>query len=190
MGAQSPAVKPAFEYRIQVLDRVFSILDGLSEDGPESGISELTKRLGLHKSTVHRLLVVLEQNRYVEKSPLTGKYRLGSRLFELGIRALAKLLETAHGVLRGEIISLLNVQSPRTLRTPSTVGRRSPAHCTSQGKAMLAFLSEAELDQFIEMQGLKSYTQNTITNASTLKRDLETSGRMAWRSTTRSSKRA
>ncbi len=187
----SAATKRATTYRVQVLDRAFTILNALAEDGPELGLTELSGRLRLHKSTVHRLLMILEQNRYVEKNPSSAQYRLGWKLFELGMQAVARrdlfqlappvvewLMaetgETAHlGILReGEVVSVVNAESQQTVRTPSTVGRRAPVHCTSLGKAILAFLPRPQVAEFVRTYGLRSYTRNTITRLSLLESEL------------------
>jgi DNA-binding IclR family transcriptional regulator len=145
-------------------------------------LTEVSRQLRLNKSTALRLLSVLEQHHYVEKCGAGGNYSLGSRLIELGLGAVSRLDllqlarpkldrlvqesgETAHlGVLRdGRVLSLANVESPRTLRTPATVGGRSPAHCTSIGKAILAFRSLAEVKELVNTHGLKKYTDFTIT---------------------------
>jgi len=121
---------------------------------------EIASRLSLHKSTTHRLLAVLEESGYVERSAANGKYSLGMKLIELGTRASSRLDlcelagpvldrlmertgETAHiGILsQGAVISIADSESYKTLRTPSTVGRRNPAHCSSQGKVLMAGLS-------------------------------------------------
>src|SRR6266700_5514964 len=78
-------------YRSQVLDRTFQILDILADDGLGQGVTELAEKLSLHKSTTHRLIMVLESSRYVERDDTTGKYRLGSRIIELGLSALSRL---------------------------------------------------------------------------------------------------
>jgi len=78
-------------YRVQVLDRALSILGLLGERPGDRSLAEVCVGLKLHKSTCHRLLTVLEQNRFVEKSPNSGRYRLGLRLFELGSKAMASL---------------------------------------------------------------------------------------------------
>jgi DNA-binding IclR family transcriptional regulator len=179
-------------YRIQVLDRVFGILNLLADENSELTIAELSSRLQLHKSTGHRLVAVLERNHYVERNPANGKYRLGLRLAELGMEAIARLDlrevarpelerlvketgETAHlGVLReGKVTSVAHVESRRTLRTPVTVGHQTPAHCSSQGKAMLAFLPLRDLREFVRVYGLRAYTKNTITRFSALRAELE-----------------
>lgn len=178
-------------YRVQVLDRTFAILDLLAEQSSAVNLTFISRRLGLNKTTVLRLLHVLESHRYVERDNSGISYRLGSKLFELGTQAVAKLDileraqlylrrlvsetgETAHlAMLRdGEVISLANRESPRTLRTPSTVGGRSPVHCTSVGKAILAFRSDSEIDEVVRTRGLRKYTENTITTLGALKQEL------------------
>lgn len=184
--------KSSSPYRAQVVDRALDVLEALGgEEKAGHGLAELTAHLGLHKSTVHRLVMVLERRRYVERGGQNRRYRLGMKVFELGMCAAAKLDlvedalpclkrlsrasdETAHiGVLRdGEVISVANAEGPLALRTPATVGRRSPAHCTSLGKVLLAFLPEDELAQVITTRGLKAYTGETITCPALLQEEL------------------
>ncbi|MGH2508902.1 MAG: IclR family transcriptional regulator [Ktedonobacteraceae bacterium] len=78
-------------YRVQVLDRTFQIFNLLADSGSGIGLTELAGRLGVHKSTTHRLVMVLESGRYVERNPSTGRYHLGSRLIELGLSAAAQM---------------------------------------------------------------------------------------------------
>jgi DNA-binding IclR family transcriptional regulator len=179
-------------YQVQVLDRALGILDLLADESPELGPSEVSERTGLHKSTVHRLLQVLERHRLIEKKAQNGKYRLGLRLFDLGSKAVAKLDlrerarpylerlvletgETAHiCVLDSDrMLSIANVESPRTLRTPSTVGHRTPLHCTSVGKALLAFLPEGERNELLNKCELTAYTRRTLTKTAQLKAELK-----------------
>ncbi len=147
------------------------------------GLAEISKCVHLHKSTAHRIMAVLERHGFIERNAADGTYRLGWKLCELGTRAVAGLDlptlarpllqelvdatgETAHvGVLRnGEVISLVNVESRRQIRSPATVGRRNPAHCTSHGKAILAFAGREELKAYFSIARLLPYTQNTITD--------------------------
>jgi DNA-binding IclR family transcriptional regulator len=172
-------------YHVQVLDRAFDVLDVLAGNGGELGATEVAIHLGLHKSTVHRLLMMLQTRRFVERNTETGKYRLGWRLFELGslaasrvdlyeiarphIEHLVKITgETAHlGVLRGgEIISLMNVETHRSVRTPASVGRRTPLYCTSLGKAILANLSEAMAADILRPVEFQVFTRHTLTKES------------------------
>lgn len=184
--------RPKNLYRVQVIDRIFQILDLLGQSKNELGASELAHRLDLHKSTVHRLLAAMERHRFVEKNRETAKYRLGWRLFELGTVAASRLdlhslarpylaalvkktQETAHlGIMRhGELISLVSVEADRSLRLPATVGRRSPLHCTSQGKAILAFSEPALAEEIIRTIEFKPFTRNTITKASRFQDELQ-----------------
>ncbi|MGH7819278.1 MAG: IclR family transcriptional regulator, partial [Candidatus Binatia bacterium] len=142
--------------------------------------------------TVHRLLMVLERHRLVEKIPHSGRYGLGLKLFELGTRAVAQLglgqrarpylerlvaevRETAHLCVldEGEVLYLEKVEPSRTVRVPSSVGRRNPAHCTAVGKVLLAFLPPAELDAVVRRHALRAFTRNTITSLSALRRELD-----------------
>ena len=137
-------------YRVQVVDRVFQILDVLGESKGELGATELAARLDLHKSTIHRLLVSLERHRFVEKNPQTAKYKLGWHLFELGMAAVSRLdllslsrpyiealvrktCETAHlGIMSsGELLSIVSVEADRSLRLRSEE-RRVGKECRSR----------------------------------------------------------
>lgn len=183
---------PESLYRVQVADRLFQILDLLGESKGEMGATDLATRLSLHKSTVHRLLMTLERHRFVEKNHTNAKYRLGWRLFELGTLAVSRLdlyslarpylealvkktCETAHlGIMSsGELISIVSVEADRSLRLPTTVGRRSPLYCTSQGKAILAFSPEAVASEIIRSTEMKAFTRNTITKPARLREELE-----------------
>ena len=189
--AISVSISPSL-YHVQVIDRVFHILDLLAAAKGELGATELAGQLQLHKSTVHRLLVSLERNRFVEKNQENAKYKLGWRLFELGTLAVSRLdlyslarpylevlvkktCETAHlGIMSsGEMISIVSVEADRTLRLPTTVGRRSPLFCTSQGKAILAFSPEPVVTEIIRSIQFKVYTPNTITRAPRLREELD-----------------
>jgi DNA-binding IclR family transcriptional regulator len=178
-------------YRVQVLDRAAAILQALADAPTDLAPAEIAERLRLHKSTIHRLLMVLEQHGFIRKQADSGKCALGLKLFELGSRAakglslrthaqpfLARLVgetgETAHiGVLdEGDIVSVANVEGPRTLRMPSTVGRRTPAHCSALGKAVLAFLPQSTVDELIARRPLSPLTSKTLITRSALVADL------------------
>lgn len=179
-------------YRVQVLDRTCDILECIAANGPELGVSEITMDLGLSKSTVHRLLSALEHREYVRRVPATGRYRLGIKLLELGKKVgesdglvanagvyLNRLVdetgETAHlGVLRGgEVVSLCAAESPKNLRTPATVGRRTAAHSSSLGKCMLADLNPGELQMVLGLLNMTPFTPSTIVTEQALVKELE-----------------
>jgi len=162
-------------------DGPLGILELFCSAGPDLSHIELSERLDLNKSTAHRLLRVLEQHRFLEKSSNSGKYRLGLKLFELGSRAIANLdlgeralsylerlaletRETSHLCVLddGEVAYVEQVEGSHTVRVPSLVGRRYPAHCGAAGKTLLAFQPEDEVQELVKRQGLRGYTRNTL----------------------------
>lgn len=181
MPPKSSQAGPGDRYRVQVLERAFDILDALSGDSPVRSLNDLCAAVDLHKSTTHRLLQSLEARRYVERTASGNEYRLGLRLFELGMHAVSRLSyvelarphlerlaqvsgETAHlGILRqGEMVSLVYAAGPQALHMPSTVGRRTPVHCSSQGKVVLASLTEAAVDEIFKQKKPAQLTPKTI----------------------------
>src|SRR5258708_15899672 len=173
----------ASPYKVQVLDRAWAALAILASRSSECGLAELCSALKLHKSAVHRVMMVLEQHRVVVKNPETGRYRLGLRLYELGSRAIdgldlrgrarpyldrlqAEFGETVFFCIldEGQVFYVEKVESQRSVRTACTVGSRAPAYCTAVGKAMLAELPEAGGSGLGGPRGLKPGTPNTKPN--------------------------
>jgi IclR family transcriptional regulator, KDG regulon repressor len=178
-------------YQIQVLDRALAILDVLSAEGPDLSLGEISDKLELHKSTAHRLMMVLERHKFIERNSVSGRYRLGLKLFELGTKAVSQLdlrerarpflerlvLETSETVHLcvlddSEVVYLDKVEPTRSVRMATSVGRRNPMHCTAVGKAIMAYLPDADVEAIIHRQGMKTMTANTITNFLDLKKDL------------------
>ena len=167
-------------------------MDILAKDGPDQTLNELSEKLKLHKSTTHRLLMVLERQRLVEKNANSGRYRLGLKLFELGKKAithfdprdrarryLEQLVyetgETVHLCVLDdtEVVYMDKAEPERTVRMACTVGKRNPAYCTSVGKAILAYLPETEVDSILRRHAMKPLTGNTITTIFEMKAELE-----------------
>jgi DNA-binding IclR family transcriptional regulator len=178
-------------YRIQAIERAVAILNAFSAEHPEYGVTELANELGLHKSTIHRFLVNLEHAGLVERSPRTGRYRLGLHILELSGLVMQQMslweeaLPFLEGLVRdtgetghlavldnGEAIYVERVETHRALRIPSAVGRGYPAHATSLGKVLLANLPPDAVDAIIDERGLTAYTPNTITGAAELHDEL------------------
>jgi len=175
-----------------VLDRALALLEALSSEKSGLTLIELSDRMQLHRSTVYRLLMVLERHRYVSKNAVSGKYFLGYRFFELASRVirasdparqarpfLEKLVaetgETAHLCIfdQGEVLYLEKVEGDRAVRAPSIIGRRYPAHCGASGKALLAHLEPETLDAFFRRTTLPAFTRNTITTPAQLRAELQ-----------------
>ncbi len=175
--------KPKSDYTIQTVSNALRLLEAFSRE-PELGVSELSRRLGLHKNNVFRLLATLELGGYVEQSAATDRYRLGVRCLELGrayarshslverarpvlARLVAELGETAHlGVLRDfEVVHLDGIQPPRLLVTASRVGQRLPVHCSALGKVLIA-CAEASIQETYDRDVVSVGPLEAVTTAS------------------------
>ena len=167
--------------------KAIDVLDCFAMQTPLLGITDLSRRLALPKSTIQRLINNLAHRGLVEQDAATGKYRLGIGLFELGIRARSQMdlpsrakphlqsLTAAGGetstlaILRGnEALYIERVKSTRMLRA-SSLGSRVPLHCTAVGKIMLTAMSEHEIDAIIQATGMPPRTTKTATDLTTLK---------------------
>ncbi len=185
-----PDAKPR-TYSSQVLDRVVRILECFGPERTDLRLVEIARATGLHKSTLYRLLEAMRAHRLLGFDPATGCYHPGLKLFEIGSLAAGRFEldrhahptlehlatvsgETAHlCVLDGsDVVYVAKVECTRTLRIPSAVGQRNPAYCTGVGKAILAFLSPAQIDAYIASTPLRPFTRKTLTSATELKANL------------------
>src|SRR5512143_4265791 len=138
---------------VRSVDRAAALLLALGESQGEAGVTELARRLGLHKSTASRLLATLERRGLVEQDEETGKYRLGLIVIRLADRAertldlrgialpelerLARLTRetTGLGVLQGDaILEVVQVDGPNLIAASDWTGRSTPLHCVAAGK--------------------------------------------------------
>jgi DNA-binding IclR family transcriptional regulator len=168
------------------------ILNLLKENVDGLGITELSNRMELAKSTVHRLLSSLKNQGFVRQDPLSERYLLGLKLIELGsivsqsleIRKIANPImsrlvqetgETSHLVVLedGEVVYIEKIESPYTIRMYSLIGKRAPVHCTGVGKAIIAHIPESDVRKIVEQKGLKKFTENTITTIDDLFANLQ-----------------
>lgn len=176
--------------QIQSVARALEILKCFTTTS-ELGISELSAEMGLHKSTVFGLVNTMVSYGYLEQIESTKKYRLGMTLFEMGnlvlnridIRSEAKECcmplaqkhpATVHIATHnmGEVIYIDKIDCNNSLIGASNVGKRAPMHCTGVGKAMLAYLPEEYLNQYLRFP-MKKLTPKTITTKAALLKELE-----------------
>src|SRR5271157_1108764 len=158
--------RPKRDYVIQSVDNALCLLESFQSE-EELGVTELSRRLGVHKNNVFRLLATLEERGYIEQTPTSDRYRLSVACLELGqafvrgrhlLREARPMLdglahevhETAHlAVLREfEVIYLAGEQPDQLLCASLRVGRRAPSHCTAPGKVLLGCASEALRDAY------------------------------------------
>jgi len=179
--------------RIKSIDKALGLLEFLSVNEQETGITEISKNLHLGLSTVHRILFTLKSRGYVIQNLNTKKYRLGIKLFTLGcaVQSTKRLVEitkpylkqlsqstneTANlAILEGkEVIYLDTIGSPEILRTEIMAGTRTPAHCAALGKALLAFISDGEFKSLYKKdEPLSSLTSKSISSLEELKKHLK-----------------
>jgi DNA-binding IclR family transcriptional regulator len=151
---------------------------------------EAAKTLGLHKSTASRLMGTLEREGFLESDPQMGKYRLGLQAVTLassvgpsgGLRTLVRpameelslaTQETINlTVIQGmECVNLEQIPSPHRIKNVGWIGRRTPLHCTSTGKAMLAFMPPGERTRLLPRR-FDRYASRTITRRDRLIKEL------------------
>ena len=176
---------------IQVLERMFSLLDALAAQADPVSLKQLSERTGLHPSTAHRILNDLAIGRLVDR-PEAGSYRLGMRLLELGnlvkarldvrdaalapMRELHKLTHQAVNlsVRQGdEIVYIERSYSERSgMQVVRAVGGRAPLHLTSVGKLFLAHEDPARVRAYAARTGLSGHTRNSLTDVPALEREL------------------
>ena len=178
--------KPKSEYSIQTVSNALRLLEAFHDD-VELGVSELSRRLALHKNNVFRLLATLEERGYIEQCADNERYRLGVRCLELGqtfarsrtlldcarpvLDELAQAAgESAHlGVLEDfEVVHLVGATPSRLVVTASRVGRRLPLHSSALGKVLLAFGDATAREAYhrspVRQPGLERFTDATITD--------------------------
>jgi IclR family KDG regulon transcriptional repressor len=183
--------KEKADYLIRSVSHALDLLEQFRDDIDELGVTELSKRLSLHKNNVFRLLATLESRNYIEQNKVTENYRLGLKTLELGqtfikqmglLRQSRPILErlvrecnetTYVAVLKDfQIVYLDVVETDMTVRVVPRIGTQLPAYCTAAGKVQIAFMSEEELAKYLPAKELKRFTPNTITDRQALKGQL------------------
>jgi DNA-binding IclR family transcriptional regulator len=176
---------------IQVIERMFSLIDVLASREEAISLKEISEKTGLHPSTTHRILNDLAVGRFVDR-PEAGSYRLGMRLLELGnlvkgrlnvrdaaltpMRELHKLTQQPVNLSMrqgDEIIYVERTYSERSgMQVVRAIGGRAPLHLTSTGKLFLAVDDPQRVRSYATRTGLAGHTRNSITQLPALEREL------------------
>jgi DNA-binding IclR family transcriptional regulator len=176
---------------VQVLERMFNLLEVLASREESVSLKEISEKTGLHPSTAHRILNDLTIGRFVDR-PEAGSYRLGMRLLELGnlVKARLDVRDAALGPMRelhklthqpvnlsmrqgDEIVYIERTYSERSgMQVVRAVGGRAPLHLTSVGKLFLAHDDATRVRAYATRTGLSGHTRNSITALPTLEREL------------------
>ncbi|MCU1686320.1 MAG: IclR family transcriptional regulator [Amycolatopsis sp.] len=164
----------------QSLDRALTLLSELAKEAKT--LDQLAEAVGVHKSTVLRLLRTLESHHFVRREG-TRYYRLGSALFDLANQALedrdvrrssqpalaelnARTGHTIHLATYedGEVVYIDKYEGHHSVRMYSRIGKRAPLHCTAVGKVLVAAMPVARRIEIAEKLDYVVLTGNTITN--------------------------
>ena len=183
---------PAYDaISVQVLQRMFALLDILASRDEPLSLKEISEKAGLHPSTTHRILNDLVIGRFVER-PDTGSYRLGMRFLELGnlVKARLSVRDAAVSVMRelhrqiqqpinlsvrqgDEIVYIERAFSERSgMQVVRAIGGRAALHLTSVGKLFLAADDPERVRNYAARTGLSGQTRNSITQLGALEREL------------------
>lgn len=165
---------------VQTIDRAASILETLAEY-PSLSLMELSEKVGLHKTTVHRLVSSLMQNGFVEQDSESKHYCISLKMFELGnkrvqnidflnvaksmIRQLSlQINQTVHLVIadRDEILYIDKYGAENEAKMRSKIGQKAPLYCTAVGKAILATRNNQAIEHYWDWLRPEKKTRQTI----------------------------
>ena len=174
---------------MQSVHRAISILQVLARHGA-AGVTQIAAELGVHKSTVFRLLATLESRGLIEQNGERGRYQLGQGVVHLAAGATKtddlpllgrpvcrRLAETVHETVNlvvhdgSAVISIDQVLGSPAVTTVNWVGQRTPLHATASGKVFLAHMAPEQLDALLA-EGLEAYTPHTIVDPAALTEQL------------------
>lgn len=169
-------------YLIQTVCHALDLLDQFNCDRQELGVTELSRRMALHKNNIFRLLATLESRNFVEQNKSTGGYRLGLKNLEMGqtvsrhlnlqlqarpvLEALTAALQETSSInaMKGaNIITLDAVETPHPVRVVTRLGVWLPSYCTAPGKIFLAAQSTKERLRQLPKE-MQQFTPHTITD--------------------------
>jgi DNA-binding IclR family transcriptional regulator len=177
---------------IQSVDRAIKILSLFNHRRPRLGITEISRIFGLPKGTVHGLVRTLLKAGFLEQELKGRKYRLGLKIYEMGMTLVGNLeinqkaagslnklskrcrLVSRMAVWDGDsVLIILTIDPHFTSPFFNQIGPRIPGYSTAVGKAILAFLDEQALRAYLGQTALIPYTPKTLTQRRQLLSDLE-----------------
>ena len=200
-AAADPVLDPARRQHstLSSVRNAARLLKEFSRGSREIGVTELSRRLGIGKSTAHRLLNTLAEERLLEQDPDTGAYRLGLAMYELGAsvsmhtdlhEACSPILDQLRNATREtvqvavldgrEVVYVERRESPQTLRLFGRVGHRNDANCTSTGKLLLAYLPAYRLEPLLTGWVMPRKTPFTIHEERVLRAQLDAIRARGW----------
>lgn len=186
---------------VQAIDRAFDILEFLSKEPGGVAVTEISRRLDLHKSTVHRLLSSLKDRGYVEKDSVTSHYKLGLGFVELaslylnGLELKTEASPYLHQLAQSSgqttflairdgmhVVYMDKAETFDSLRRYTIIGKRTLVYASSLGKAMLSGLRDEDIERLFPTpdQQLDTLTKKTITSFDTLMNVVRVARERGW----------
>ena len=183
---------------VQALDRGLALLEIIAQaDG--LSLTSIAQRAGIPPSTAHRILATLKAAGFVQCDEARGGYLIGVKAFKIGSAFLRnrKLVDVGRGVMRdlmaasgettnlgiendGSVVFVSQLESHHPIRAFHRPGARGPLHASSLGKAILAWLPEAEVTRLLHRVGLPKLTDHTMVDPQALLADLALTRRRGW----------
>lgn len=179
------------------LAKALSVLDLFTEKVQDLSLTEIARELGVLPGSVYPVVFTLQKFGYLERDPVTKRYRLGMKVLEkanvilsaLDMRALAKpvlkrlareLQANAHLAIlyEDQVMYLDREEEAPSSVLPSVIGRRVPGHCTALGKVLLAY--NPEVAERVMTKELPALTPNTLTEPRALRKELEAVARQGY----------
>lgn len=168
------------DVKVKSLYKAIRVLECFTTKEPELGITQISEKLGIYKSTVHNILTTFEKAGYIEKNPENNKYRLGVKILELAYIinsqiSIRKVIvphlqdladqsgETVYFGIpnNGDVLYLDSAYPHNAIDMRSILGEIAPMYCTAIGKAMLACYTDEDILKLIP-EKMERFTENTI----------------------------
>ena len=185
--------KSANNCQVTSLEKALSILELAINEGRNLGVTEISRKLGMGKGTVHRILSTLKARRFFYQSKSTKLYGLGVRTLEIGMvskrekylrNAIAPFLMDLHEKCKetvnaamweyNEIRYIYRLESEEMLRISTSAGARFPGYCAATGKIFLSYMSDEDIRQIYgRKNGLKKLTERSISSVGALIQEIE-----------------
>ena len=177
---------------VQSIARAFAIAEEIARNRDGISLAELSKRVGLHNSTTFHLVKTMVQLGYVTQLADSRKYRIGRRMFTLAAGALDEIElvsiatpilekltgatgEYSHFAIRSgdQIVVVAKTAGTGIFQMVDRTGAVRPGHATALGKVLLAALSPAQLERYLDTCELRPFTAKTIVERGALLREIE-----------------
>jgi IclR family KDG regulon transcriptional repressor len=178
-------------YRLESIERVMRVLDAFVEGNPSLRLTDLSERCGIPKSQLLKIASTLVAGSYLQRNPETKRYRLGPKVFHLGMAVhnsmdlrriahpyLQRLVEETRETARLIVphasgpVCIDLVESPKGIRVFAELGAKMPWNAGTSPKVILAYLPEEERERILTRHPFKRYTARTVVDADELRREV------------------